>query len=89
MGTRFVNSETIRQKWDYTEISKNGLRRIRVLFVKYRVLFIEIELLKHEDHDTRKQYVDKESILRHLAKFSCVSTFCQEKNFKQSLMKAV
>ena len=101
LNTRFVNSEIIRQKWNYTEMSKNDLKRIRVLFVKhdilisnqiffkYRVLFIEIELWKHENYDTRKRYIDIKSILRHLAKFSCVSTFCQEKNFKQSLMKAV
>ena len=52
------------------------------IFLKVRVLFIEIKLLKHKNHDTRKRYVDIKSILRHLTKFSCISTFCQEKRFK-------
>ena len=104
LNIRFVNNKIIRQKWNYTEISKNDFKRIRVLFVKhdnrwqrlllisnkiflrYRVLFIEIKLLKHENHDTRKRYVDIKSIIHFLTKFSWTSTFCQKKKFKHHLL---
>ena len=78
------NSNAIRQEWQ--SMTTRLLLILSKFSFKYRVLFIKIELSKHENHDTRKRYVDINSILRHLAIFFCVSTFCQKK-FKHHLLK--
>ena len=53
------------------------------IFKMYRVLFIEIEFSKHENHDTRKLLALISTRYNlHLSRFFCTSTFCQENKFK-------